>query len=749
MQNDIFYKILESAEDYYQAGQIQKAGEILKILLDGGTDISDDETQCYIRVLFAEIVMENSEYNCTEVKEILLQAKKYCELIDNFEIKEEFRVCIWLDFSKMYLDKGFYKQSEEYVFLALNESLDSRNPYVPGAVHNFVILLQNQNLIAKKRRETDKYASAIKNILIYQNVDLQDVDMVILFLKMAEIAFGKGDYEYGNIVFRRAYEIEKSYNRRCNLIYMYFLKNGYMIYNYVDKNMLKEIILYISKSVLEYIDDIVTIDTENEVYKLSKGISQILRMFIAYVYLGVIECDDKDFFEVVSNLKNIYAYILKIRNGINREKKIDNHWLTYDELIARIPDNTVFVDYTQFPSVLRRETILGDLAFSCFSVSKYNNCVQLYRYKSIYLLQERTLYLFLEATTRSDREKIVSLINEDYKINIKLYDLLLKKILTNINKKICRLYLCPDVELGCIPFSILMDENRNFLISKYDVAFIDSFRNFEGEYSYLNLKKESALVIADPRYTIDLSCKVENPYKYLQPLPFSKVEAEIVSEQLKTTPFIKEKATKYTLDGSDSQIVHIATHGELLEIQENEEETVFPLSRCSMYFAGANDFFCRGKELAGVGNGILTAEELLKYTIVGIKMCVLSICFSGNGQVDYSQGILGFRTAFLSKGVRVLVSALWEVDDFASAVFFSSFYKNVFNMGPVEALRKSQLYLKDVTLFELKQEGWFEKKKIHKLGLVASHMEEIASKPDETKLFNKTKYWAGFIVTIQ
>ena len=115
-----------------------------------------------------------------------------------------------------------------------------------------------------------------------------------------------------------------------------------------------------------------------------------------------------------------------------------------------------------------------------------------------------------------------------------------------------------------------------------------------------------------------------------------------------------------------------------------------------MYFAGANDFFCRGKELAGVGNGILTAEELLKYTIVGIKMCVLSICFSGNGQVDYSQGILGFRTAFLSKGVRVLVSALWEVDDFASAVFFSSFYKNVFNMGPVEALRKSQLYLKDV-----------------------------------------------------
>lgn len=106
------------------------------------------------------------------------------------------------------------------------------------------------------------------------------------------------------------------------------------------------------------------------------------------------------------------------------------------------------------------------------------------------------------------------------------------------------------------------------------------------------------MVIADPRYTIDLSCKVENPYKYLQPLPFSKVEAEIVSEQLKTTPFIKEKATKYTLDGSDSQIVHIATHGELLEIQENEEETVFPLSRCSMYFAGANDFFLQGKRIS-------------------------------------------------------------------------------------------------------------------------------------------------------
>jgi len=51
---------------------------------------------------------------------------------------------------------------------------------------------------------------------------------------------------------------------------------------------------------------------------------------------------------------------------------------------------------------------------------------------------------------------------------------------------------------------------------------------------------------------------------------------------------------------------------------------------------------------------------------------------------------------FLSAGVPRVVSAIGEIDDFASAVLFKHFYRHLKSgLGPAQALRLAQLHVRD------------------------------------------------------
>lgn len=746
---DAEYELIEQAEILFQNNNYHEAKEILEYLLSEESEVEEPHTRCYIRLLYVETMIELGHCGEQACFIILEEVKKYCSYIDDDCLRNELYIILAIDFSKIYLDSGEYTNAQNYVLEALEKSLEfGDSNYCDRAVHNFLLLCQTEDLYAKEHEELNRYSTLIKNCLFSGLIELNKEQIVVFFLKMAEICFANQEIDQGNLIFQRAFELNKEVDVKCGYIQAYLVRYSHVISRYIKKNLLTEIMKYVIKSVLLYVEEIETVDDEELVYRLCVDVSGVLRVFIAYVNLGIIECSKEEYFEYVMNIKNIYSLVLSIRNRPHDNSAL-KEWVGYEELIKKIPDDTILIDYTQFPVLLSEERLLGHLALSCFSVKKHNNQFFLTLHNPVYLLQERAMQLLLNATIRTDRVGVAEIINEDSKINKNLYDLLIKEVLHEVNEEYLNLYICPDVEVGNIPFSILMDENNKYLLERYRITYVDSFRCFQGELGKINVKDGSALILGDPRYSVNSECNLHTELNVLQSLPLSKIESQIVSELLDVSPMTKELATKRVLETCDSQIIHIATHGEVQDIEEEEETTVFPLSRCCMYFAGANDYKIWGKCTPEYGDGVLTAAELLKSDIRGVELCVLSICFSGNGQVDYSQGLLGFRTVFLSKGVRALISSIWEVDDFASAVFFSKFYKDIFTMCPSEALRGAQMYLKNISIGELQEEGWFDKSRIKKLGLVARQMEELSKLPRETRIFQRAKYWAGFVLTMQ
>ncbi len=186
-------------------------------------------------------------------------------------------------------------------------------------------------------------------------------------------------------------------------------------------------------------------------------------------------------------------------------------------------------------------------------------------------------------------------------------------------------------------------------------------------------------------------------------LPATLVEAKyidslLVANNITTTLFTSEKANEESfkaLSGKGNRILHIATHGftwtdsvarkqdyfasRIQMIGDNlpKGPVIDPLNRCGLLFAGANTAYQgRSKDLpGGVQDGILTAKEISLMDLRGTELVVLSACETAQGDIT-SEGVFGLQRAFKMAGVQTIIMSLWKVDDKATKMFMSEFYKN-------------------------------------------------------------------------
>lgn len=99
-----------------------------------------------------------------------------------------------------------------------------------------------------------------------------------------------------------------------------------------------------------------------------------------------------------------------------------------------------------------------------------------------------------------------------------------------------------------------------------------------------------------------------------------------------------------------------------------------PLIRSGLALAGANNAW-RGKPVAGVEDGILTAYEVANMYLPNTKLAVLSACETGLGDIQGSEGVYGLQRSFKMAGAANLVMSLWKVPDAETAEFMQEFYK--------------------------------------------------------------------------
>ena len=299
------------------------------------------------------------------------------------------------------------------------------------------------------------------------------------------------------------------------------------------------------------------------------------------------------------------------------------------------------------------------------------------------------------------------------------------------------IYFAPDGILHKIPIESLVDNTGKTASQKWNLYRVSSTREVISKKTNNNVYNivlfggllydlDSEQLIAKCRSgefnTEKTSRKVDlSSLRYgVKYLPGTKKEVEDIYQQLKVSTKVScdtiigisgiEESFK-ALANKSIGIIHIATHGFFWNeddarkrddvtflnplnnaVQSTEDKA---LLRSGLFFSGAN-IGLKGEPLPDdVEDGVLTALELSNMNLGNVDMVVLSACDSGLGETS-GEGVFGLQRGFKLAGANTLLMSLWKVDDTATRLLMTEFYRNYLSgKTKQESLRLAQQSLRD------------------------------------------------------
>lgn len=146
--------------------------------------------------------------------------------------------------------------------------------------------------------------------------------------------------------------------------------------------------------------------------------------------------------------------------------------------------------------------------------------------------------------------------------------------------------------------------------------------------------------------------------------------------------------------GAKDYIVHISTHG-FFKDNMNESNQML---QSGLFFAGANKYWSNDTLdiIKGQEDGILYSDEISKMNLSGCYLAVLSACETGLGFDESSEGVYGLQRAFKLAGTNLILMSLWEVDDRATNMLMTEFYRDLITYNDADkALKEAQKKVRD------------------------------------------------------
>lgn len=300
-------------------------------------------------------------------------------------------------------------------------------------------------------------------------------------------------------------------------------------------------------------------------------------------------------------------------------------------------------------------------------------------------------------------------------------------------KKVSRVYFSPHGSLYNYPLeseiSTLRPELEMYRVSSSRILLDNPERTGEGSAIYGGLSYDMGIndMLADAkryckglRRGLDGNIPVISASRQsivdLVPLPATLTEADNISDILKSgrgeysrnvDKFTADKGTEASvknLSGKSKRILHIATHGFYDRDgirQDDAVDDAKALSYSGLCMAGANNIY-KGEDFPeNIDDGILTALEISELDMRGMELVVLSACQTGEGVVT-NDGVFGLQRGFKKAGVKSILMSLWEVDDEATCVLMTEFYKNLVHGHS----KHKALELAKRAVREQKDKGW-------------------------------------------
>lgn len=291
-----------------------------------------------------------------------------------------------------------------------------------------------------------------------------------------------------------------------------------------------------------------------------------------------------------------------------------------------------------------------------------------------------------------------------------------------------RIYFAPSGILHQIGIEYAQTDQEQMISDKYEIYRVSSTRFLAMDYMPRPLKK--SVLYGGVYYDSDTTTMKEESKRFssrgideiytsfaafnkneerdnLNYLPGTKVEVETISTLLKKK---KIKSTLYegaqaneesfkALSGQEIPIIHFATHGFFLE-SERKLISDRSLVQSGLLLSGANYAWQNMTIPEGVEDGILTAKEISHMDLRNTDLVVLSACQTGLGEIT-DEGVFGLQRGFKKAGVRTIIMSLWSVDDNATQLMMTEFYKNLTDgMSKREAFIAAQKTVKTTPGFE-------------------------------------------------
>lgn len=327
-----------------------------------------------------------------------------------------------------------------------------------------------------------------------------------------------------------------------------------------------------------------------------------------------------------------------------------------------------------------------------------------------------------------------------------IYQLIWKPILA-IEDNVKSIYFSPAGELYNLPIEYASNANGQYINENYGIYRLSSTReivlsrdslftsspasnNNAVLYGYLDYYADNIYsnengkhVSQDNTYSIKTDFKRAGSLRSnVERLKYTEKEISEIDSLLEISQYAKvdtiyknEAGTESSLksySGSHIKLLHLATHGFYISKSEMDRFTDLnflsvdsinidriedkELIRSGLLFAGANHTLEGDRNMPdGVDDGILTSLEVASLDLMGLDLVVLSACQTAQGDLA-EDGVMGLQRGFKKAGAHSLLMSLWKVDDEATQILMTQFYKNlVFGHNKRESLISAQRYLRE------------------------------------------------------
>jgi hypothetical protein len=187
--------------------------------------------------------------------------------------------------------------------------------------------------------------------------------------------------------------------------------------------------------------------------------------------------------------------------------------------------------------------------------------------------------------------------------------------------------------------------------------------------------------------------------------------------------------------------IHLATHGVI-------DEAIPQRSAVILTQTGLPDPLDQVLNHKSVFDGRLLVREIQKSWDLKAELVTLSACDTALGKESGGEGFVGFTQALLLSGARSACLSLWKVDDTATALLMTRFYRNMLGkrdglsklMPKAEALREAKTWLRGLT----RNEADAAESNLPRES--RGGLRRIVGLPVANHPFEHPYYWAAFVL---